>query len=102
MNGNRGNEQGDAERRTVERLVEAWLEETGRHDRAAEREARAGWERGALPDRAAQDLATWVTARITDTGFTEDEGPWTDSPVRISPSDKETVHRWLRAHGHAV
>ncbi|MEU3663861.1 hypothetical protein AB0E77_29575 [Streptomyces sp. NPDC032940] len=94
--------QGDAERRTVERLVSAWLEETARHDPAAARTARAGWERGALPERAAQDLATWVTARITDTGFTEDEGPYVEGPVRISPSDKDTVHGWLRAHGHRV
>ncbi|MYR43778.1 hypothetical protein [Streptomyces sp. SID5910] len=95
-------QQGDADRRNVERLVAAWLEETARHDPAAAREARAGWERGALPERAAQDLATWVTARITDTGFTEDEGPYVEGPVRISPSDKDTVHGWLRAQGHAV
>lgn len=90
------------ERRTVERLVSAWLEETARHDSAAAREARTGWERGSLSDRSAEDLATWVTARVTDTGFTEDEGPYVESPVRITPSDKETVHGWLRTQGHRV
>ncbi|MER7056377.1 hypothetical protein [Streptomyces sp. NPDC000351] len=87
---------------TVERLVAAWLAETGHHDRAAAHEARTGWERGALSERAAQDLATWVTARITDTGFTEDEGPYVAGPVRITPSDKDVVHEWLRARGHRV
>ncbi|MFI6208016.1 hypothetical protein ACIBAI_16710 [Streptomyces sp. NPDC051041] len=90
------------ERRTVERLVAAWLAETERHDSAAAREARTGWERGSLSDRAAEDLATWVTARVTDTAFNEDEGPWIGADVRITPSDKDTVHEWLRAQGHAV
>ncbi|MFE5261598.1 hypothetical protein [Streptomyces coelicoflavus] len=93
---------GPAGQRTVERLVAAWLEETARHDSEAAGEARDGWERGALSERAAQDLATWVTARVTDTGFGEDEGPYVPGPVRITPSDKETVHAWLRARGHAV
>ncbi|CQR66029.1 hypothetical protein [Streptomyces leeuwenhoekii] len=93
---------GDRERRTVERLVAAWLAETERHDPAAARAARTGWERGSLPDRAAQDLATWVTARVTDTAFNEDEGPYIEGPVRITPADKDTVHRWLRARGHTV
>ncbi|MFC8869275.1 hypothetical protein ACFUAC_16680 [Streptomyces sp. NPDC057148] len=93
---------GSDDRRTVERLVAAWLEETERHDRAAAREARAGWEQGTLSERAAQDLATWVTARITDTGFTQDEGPYVEGPVRITPADKDTVHDWLRARGHSV
>ncbi|MFJ8806693.1 hypothetical protein [Streptomyces sp. NPDC102490] len=91
-----------AGRRTVERLVAAWLAETEQHDPAAAGEARDGWERGALSERAAQDLATWVTARVTDTGFTEDEGPYVTGPVRITPGDKDTVHAWLRARGHAV
>ncbi|MEU1053196.1 hypothetical protein [Streptomyces sp. NPDC005876] len=86
----------------VERVVTAWLAETERHDRAAAQEARAGWADGSLSDRAAEDLATWVTARVTDTGFNEDEGPRADGPVRITPADKETVHRWLRDHGHRV
>ncbi|MFG2683243.1 hypothetical protein [Streptomyces sp. NPDC048392] len=87
---------------TVERLVAAWLAETERHDRAAADEARTGWEQGTLSERAAQDLATWVTARITDTGFTEDEGPYVEGPVRITPADKDTVRDWLRARGHRV
>ncbi|MDG9689944.1 hypothetical protein CJI59_00960 [Streptomyces sp. Alain-F2R5] len=90
------------DRRTVERLVAAWLAETEHHDRAAACEARTGWDRGALSERAAQDLATWVTARITDTGFTQDEGPYVEGPVRITPADKDTVHDWLRARGHRV
>ncbi|PZT70258.1 hypothetical protein DN402_32480 [Streptomyces sp. SW4] len=90
------------QRRTVERLVSAWLAETERHDAGAAREARAGWERGALTPRAAEDLATWVTARVTDTGFNEDEGPRVDAPVRITPADKDTVHGWLRDQGHDV
>lgn len=87
---------------TVERLVPAWLAETERHDPAAAREARTGWERGSLSGRAAQDLATWVTARVTDTGFNEDEGPRVEGAVRITPADKDAVHRWLAAHGHRI
>ncbi|WP_037681544.1 hypothetical protein [Streptomyces cellulosae] len=90
------------ERAVVERLVPAWLAETERHDAAAAREARVGWEGGSLSDRAAADLAHWVTARVTDTGFNEDEGPWVDGPVRITPSDKDAVHRWLGARGYTV
>lgn len=90
------------DRRTVERLVAAWLEETERHDRAAAREARTGWERGSLPAGSAQDLAHWVTARVTDTAFNEDEGPRVEGPVRITPADKETVHRWLADQGHRI
>ncbi|GAB2755481.1 hypothetical protein [Streptomyces bullii] len=88
--------------RAVERLVPVWLEETQRHDAAAAREAREGWRRGALPPDAAQDLAHWVTARVTDTGFNEDEGPDVHGPARITPADKEAVHRWLAAQGHPV
>jgi hypothetical protein len=95
-------ENGPDSRRTVARLVAAWLAETERHDPEAAGHARDGWERGALSERAAQDLATWVTARVTDTGFTEDEGPYVAGAVRITPSDKDTVHAWLRARGHAV
>ncbi|MBD0418507.1 hypothetical protein AB0L35_34030 [Streptomyces sp. NPDC052309] len=102
MNSKRERQTGPEERRTVERLVAAWLEETERNDRAAAHEARTGWESGELSDRAAQDLATWVTARVTDTGFTEDEGPYVEGPVRITPADKDTVHGWLRARGHDV
>ncbi|MEU9068735.1 hypothetical protein AB0D60_17845 [Streptomyces sp. NPDC048306] len=95
-------ENGPDGRGTVARLVEAWLAETEWHDPEAAGHARDGWERGALSERAAQDLATWVTARVTDTGFTEDEGPYVAGAVRITPSDKDTVHAWLRARGHAV
>ncbi|GHB58700.1 hypothetical protein GCM10010377_57120 [Streptomyces viridiviolaceus] len=102
MNSKREQQTRPEDRATVERLVAAWLEETERHDRTAAHEARAGWERGGLSERAAQDLATWVTARVTDTGFTEDEGPYVAGPVRITPSDKETVHGWLRNQGHRV
>lgn len=90
------------ERSVVERLVPVWLEETARHDSSAAREARAGWERGLLSDEAAVNLAHWVTARVTDTGFNEDESPQVESPVRITPADKETVHRWLRGQGHTI
>ena len=90
------------ERSVVERLVPVWLEETARHDSSAAREARAGWERGRLSDEAAANLAHWVTARVTDTGFNEDEGPHVEGPVRITPADKEAVHRWLTAHGHDI
>jgi hypothetical protein len=90
------------ERSVVERLVPVWLEETARHDSCAAREARAGWERGLLSDEAAENLAHWVTARVTDTGFNEDEGRHVEGPVRITPADKEKVHRWLTAQGHTV
>ncbi|MFI8192348.1 hypothetical protein ACIF8T_26785 [Streptomyces sp. NPDC085946] len=88
--------------RVVERLVPLWLEETGRHDTEAARRAREGWEQGSLPPDTAQDLAHWVTARVTDTAFNEDEGPDVDGPARITPADKEAVHRWLAAQGHPV
>jgi hypothetical protein len=103
MNGNDTQRQtSPEERRTVERLVPVWLEETERHDSAAAREARRGWERGSLSDRSAQDLAHWVTARVTDTGFNEEEGPQVEGLVRITPADKEKVHRWLTAQGHRI
>ncbi|QGV76945.1 hypothetical protein [Streptomyces ficellus] len=95
-------EQSTADERVAERLVPAWLEEAARHDpRAAER-ARAEWERGSLSAGAARELADWVTARVTDTGFNQDEGPTPDGPVRISVADKAAVHRWLAAQGHDV
>ncbi|CAM5633229.1 hypothetical protein [Streptomyces fumanus] len=96
------NEKQDARDATVERVVTAWLAETERHDRTAAERARAGWRDGSLSGRAAEDLATWVTARVTDTAFNADEGPRVDAPVRITPGDKDTVHRWLRDHGHPV
>ncbi|MGC2999503.1 hypothetical protein ACPF8X_14340 [Streptomyces sp. G35A] len=102
MDDNNRQQIGDQERGTVERLVRAWLAETEHHDRDAAGAARTGWERGSLPEPAAQDLATWVTARVTDTAFNEDEGPRVEGDVRITPADKDTVHRWLRSQGHSV
>ncbi|MEG3631451.1 hypothetical protein [Streptomyces poriticola] len=102
MDTHRTQQTGAEERGTVERLVAAWLAETERYDRAAAGEARAGWERGSLSPRAAEELAIWVTARVTDTGFNEDEGRQVEAPVRITPADKDTVHGWLRAQGHRV
>ncbi|MFF3851124.1 hypothetical protein [Streptomyces sp. NPDC002328] len=102
MNGTNDTQGGNEARATVERLVAAWLEEAERHDEDAAREARAGWERGSLTDRSAEDLAHWVTARVTNTGFNEDEGPWVDGPTRITPADKDTVHRWLTEQGHTL
>ncbi|MFF7970276.1 hypothetical protein [Streptomyces sp. NPDC007905] len=91
-----------ADRQVVERLVPVWLRETERHDADAARRARESWESGTLSPQAAQDLALWVTARITDTGFNEEEGPDVRGPVRITPADKESVHRWLAEQGHDV
>ncbi|WP_459755054.1 hypothetical protein [Streptomyces sennicomposti] len=90
------------DRQVVNRLLPVWLAETERHDPDAARRAREGWESGALAEDSAQDLATWVTARITDTAFNADEGPSVDGPVRITPADKESVHRWLASRGHHV
>lgn len=91
-----------ADRRTVDRLVPVWLQEMERHDAEAARRTRAHWDEGTLPEETARDLATWVTARVTDTGFNEDEGPDVEGPARITPADKESVHRWLAAHGHRL
>ncbi|MFF8833205.1 hypothetical protein [Streptomyces sp. NPDC015131] len=91
-----------ADERIVGRLVPAWLEEAGRHDPPAADRAREEWERDALSAESARELADWVTARVTDTAFNEDEGPTQDGPVRISVADKAAVHRWLAARGHDV
>lgn len=48
------------------------------------------------------DRAHWVTARVTDTGFNEDEGPYVDGPARITPADKDAVHRRLTVQGHPL
>ncbi|MEU5362080.1 hypothetical protein ABZ354_00975 [Streptomyces sp. NPDC005925] len=88
--------------RVVERLVPIWLEETERHDPDAARRAREGLREGPLSPDSARDLAHWVTARITDTAFNEDEGPDVEGPARITPADKSAVLRWLVDHGHAV
>ncbi|MCS0605546.1 hypothetical protein NX794_30725 [Streptomyces sp. LP11] len=90
------------DREVVTRLLPVWLEEMERHDPGAAERAREGWESGALSEDAAQDLATWVTARVTDTGFNDEEGPRVDGPARITPADKESLHRWLAAHGHHI
>ncbi|MEU0008727.1 hypothetical protein ABZ079_31855 [Streptomyces sp. NPDC006314] len=95
-------ETSQSDRQVVDRLVPVWLDETERHDPSAARQARAGWQSGSLSGDAAQDLATWVTARVTDTGFNDDEGPQIGGPTRITPADKERVHRWLAAQGHRV
>ncbi|CAM5410473.1 hypothetical protein SALBM311S_04801 [Streptomyces alboniger] len=57
---------------------------------------------GSLSAPAAEDLAHWVTVRVTDTGFNQDEGPYVDGPARITPADKDAVHRRLTAYGHPL
>ncbi|MFJ7149121.1 hypothetical protein ACIQVT_13105 [Streptomyces sp. NPDC100445] len=91
-----------SDRRTVDRLLPVWLEEMEQNDPEAARRVRADWGSGSLTEDTAQDLATWVTARITDSAFNDDEGPEVDGPARITPADKESVHRWLAARGHHV
>ncbi|GAA2431558.1 hypothetical protein [Streptomyces macrosporus] len=91
-----------ADERVVERLVPVWLEEAAGYDARAAGRARQEWERRRLSPDTARELADWVTARVTDTGFNEDEGPAPDGPVRVSVADKAAVHRWLAAHGHDV
>ncbi|MFF5858930.1 hypothetical protein ACFY8B_25440 [Streptomyces sp. NPDC012751] len=91
-----------ADREIAARLLPVWLEEMRQHDPGAAGRTREDWERGALSEDAARDLATWVTARVTDTGFNDDEGPRVDGPARITPADKEGLHRWLTAHGHHI
>ncbi|WP_377269415.1 hypothetical protein [Peterkaempfera sp. SMS 1(5)a] len=88
--------------RTAARLVPLWLAEAAENDPDAAEASRRAWEDGGrvLPD-AAQQLADWTTARVTDTGFNEDEGPVRPGP-RITVADKEAVHRWLRTQGHRV
>ncbi|MET9800642.1 hypothetical protein [Streptomyces sp. NPDC006368] len=91
-----------ADARVAERLVPFWLEEAARYDAPAAEEARRGWEQGRLSPDAARELADWVTARVTDTGFNEDEGPTPDGPARIGVADKAAVHRWLAAQGYDI
>ncbi|MET9323436.1 hypothetical protein ABZX75_25075 [Streptomyces sp. NPDC003038] len=91
-----------ADEQVVERLVPAWLAEAARNSSPTAEEARRDWGRRRLSSEAARELADWVTARVTDTAFNEDEGPTPDGPVRISVADKAAVHRWLAAHGHDV
>ncbi|AIS02331.1 hypothetical protein [Streptomyces glaucescens] len=91
-----------ADQRVVDRLVPVWLQEMEQHDADEARRVRAHWHSGTLPEESARDLTTWVTARVTDTGFNEDEGPDVTGPARITPADKESVHRWLAAQGHRL
>ncbi|MEW2067684.1 hypothetical protein [Streptomyces sp. NPDC007346] len=87
----------------TERLVPAWLNEAARNDSPTAEEAGRDWERRRLSPAAARELSDWVTARVTDTAFNEDEGPDTGgAAVRISVADKAAVHRWLAAQGHGV
>ncbi|MTE17808.1 hypothetical protein F0L17_01390 [Streptomyces sp. TRM43335] len=88
--------------RVAARLVPVWLEETARYDERAATRARQDWQRGRLSPEAARELADWVTARVTDTGFNRDEGPSPDGPTHISVADKAALHRWLEAQGHTV
>ncbi|MGW3683177.1 hypothetical protein [Streptomyces prasinus] len=91
------------DQRVVNRLVPVWLQEMERHDADAARRAQSCWDDdGTLPEDIARDLAIWVTARVTDTGFNEEEGPDVTGPARITPADKESVHRWLAERGHRV
>ncbi len=90
------------DQRVVNRLVPVWLQEMERHDADAARRAHSCWDEGTLPEDIARDLAIWVTARVTDTGFNEEEGPDVTGPARITPADKESVHRWLAERGHRV
>ncbi|MGA5701004.1 hypothetical protein [Peterkaempfera bronchialis] len=87
---------------TAARLVPLWLAEAAEDDPQAAEAARRAWQdTGRLPPETAQELADWVTARVTDTGFNQDEGPTRPGP-RITVADKEAVHRWLRGQGHRV
>ncbi|MBN3929915.1 hypothetical protein IQ279_09725 [Streptomyces verrucosisporus] len=91
-----------ADEQAVRRLVPVWLEEAARHDAEAAGRARQEWEQGRLSSDGARELADWVTARVTDTGFNEDEGPSRQGPAHVSVADKAAVHRWLAARGHDV
>ncbi|MDG9700751.1 hypothetical protein [Streptomyces sp. DH37] len=91
-----------ADERVAERLVPVWLEEAARYDAGAAERAGRDWKQGRLSSEAARELADWVTARVTDTGFNEDEGPAPDGPAHISVADKAAVHRWLAARGYDV
>lgn len=80
----------------------AWLREAEAHDSSAAHEAAEDWKRGRLSPAAARELAEWVTARVTQTAFNEEEGPTRNGPAPISVSDKSAVHRWLAAQGHRL
>lgn len=89
-----------SDEQVIERLVPVWLREARSHDSPASRGAGKDWEHRRLSAEAASELADWVTARVTDTAFNEEDGPSRTGPARISVSDKAAVHRWLAAHGH--
>ncbi|THA50616.1 hypothetical protein [Streptomyces sp. A1136] len=91
-----------SDEQVVERLVPVWLQEAQSHDSPASRGAAKDWEHRCLSAEAASELADWVTARVTETAFNEEEGPSRSGPARISVSDKAAVHRWLAAHGHRL
>ncbi|UQW99634.1 hypothetical protein [Streptomyces sp. RerS4] len=88
--------------RVVERLVPAWLAEAAGSGSPMADRARRDWERGRLSPEAAEDLADWVTARVTDTAFNADKEPDPAARVRVSVADKAAVHRWLAARGHRL
>ncbi|MFJ1967576.1 hypothetical protein ACIO93_02795 [Streptomyces sp. NPDC087903] len=77
-----------------------WLEEAAEHRSEAAQAPTTTWKQGELSPDAARELADRVTARVTHTGFNEDEGPTHDGPTRVTVADKEAVHRWLAAQGH--
>ncbi|MCI0382861.1 hypothetical protein [Streptomyces sp. CNQ085] len=91
-----------ADEQTVRRLVPVWLEESAGHDAERAGRARQEWDQDRLSSDAARELADWVTARVTDTGFNQDEGPSRPGPAHVSVADKAAVHRWLAARGHDV
>lgn len=93
---------GPSDAEVTERLVPAWLDEAARNDSPTAEEAGRDWKQRRLSAAAARELSDWVTARVTDTAFNEDEGPDTGGAVRISVADKAAVHRWLAAQGHDV
>ncbi|OEJ35200.1 hypothetical protein [Streptomyces subrutilus] len=91
-----------SDEQVVERLVPVWLREAKSHEASAAHEVEEDWKRGRLSPTAARELADWVTARVTETAFNEDEGPTQAGPAHISVSDKSAVHRWLATQGHDV
>lgn len=84
------------------RLVPLWLCEAAENEPRTAEAARRAWEDdGRVLPEDAQELADWATARVTRTGFNQDEGPSRPGPL-ITVGDKEALHRWLRAQGHPV
>jgi hypothetical protein len=87
------------DQQVVDRLVPVWLREAAAH-RSGTAADEAAWKQGELSPEAARELGDWVTARVTRTGFNEDEGPAPDGPAPVTVADKEAVHRWLADRGH--